>query len=120
MLTTPPLANRYLEPSDEPVFIFAVDRHYRVRIAVDGDRPGDANAVKHETLFHNASVRAAGEIEITNGLVTNINDLTGSYRLRGYLESDPDFAGAVLRSFSDNSIPVDVRLRHYLERMSTS
>src|SRR4051794_13752502 len=43
-------------------FIYAVDENFTVHVALDGVR-GTQNAVKHETLFHNADVRAAGELQ---------------------------------------------------------
>lgn len=63
----------------EPVLIYAVDVNFNIHIAFDGVR-GRPNAVKHETLFHNADVRAAGELTITDGIIVGVNDRSGSYR----------------------------------------
>jgi hypothetical protein len=70
-----------------------------VHIAFDGVR-GAPDAVKHETLFQNANVEAAGEISFVMGRVSSINDHSGSYGTYGKLVSDPEFARAVRRAFS--------------------
>src|SRR5258708_2275670 len=70
-LSTPPI--RKLRSDPEPAgggfgrtFIFAVSEQFEIHVAPDSERRWD-NAVKHETLFHNAPVLAAGEICIQDG-----------------------------------------------------
>jgi hypothetical protein len=94
-------------------FIFAVSQNFEIRIALDHLRVVD-NAVKHETLFHNANVLAAGEIYFENGVVIEINDRSGSYGTLGMLETAPGFAEAVLTAFERNGIPVLDSLREFL------
>ena len=94
-------------------FIFAVSRDHEIRIAIDHIRPIE-NAVKHETLFHNADVLAAGEISFRDGIVSDINDRSGSYGTWGMLDTAPGFAEAVLTAFEQNGIPVLDSLREFL------
>jgi hypothetical protein len=94
-------------------FIFAVSQNFEIRIALDHLRAVD-NAVKHETLFHNANVLAAGEIYFEEGVVIDINDRSGSYRTLGMLNT-PDFARAVLTAFRQNGIPMSESLEGFLE-----
>jgi hypothetical protein len=77
-----------------PLFIFAVDEAFNMRIYPDGDR-AQIDSVKHESLFHNAVVLAAGEIHIHDGEVQDINDKSGSYSTYGELSVNPEFAQAV-------------------------
>lgn len=86
------------------VFIFAVSREYRLRVAPDGDR-NLPDAVKHETLFHNEPVLAAGEVHVVDGWIVDVNDQSGSYRTITYLETDPRFARELLRAITQNRIP---------------
>ncbi|HYM62682.1 MAG TPA: hypothetical protein VEZ11_17490 [Thermoanaerobaculia bacterium] len=79
------------------VLIYAVAADLQVHVGFDGVR-GTTGAVKHETLFHNAAVRAAGEIVIVEGVVQSVNDHSGSYRTHGKMAADPGFARAVLGS----------------------
>jgi hypothetical protein len=71
--------------------------------------------VKHETLFHNANVAAAGEVSFVMGRLASINDHSGSYGTFGELESDPAFARAVRLGFSrtlvlmNDSVPENIR-----------
>ena len=120
-LSTPEV--RTLRDDPEPpgggpgkTFIFAVDGDFEVHAAPDGER-ALAHAVKHETLFHNADVRAAGEICIQDGVVLNLNDHSGSYKTVGKLETDSDFAEAVLRAFDLRGLPLDSLLRNRLENL---
>jgi hypothetical protein len=101
---------------DAEIFIFAVDEELRIHIAQDTDR-AVAGAVKHETLFHNADVLAAGEICIRDGIIAGLNDHSGSYGTRGALETDREFADAVLQAFSTNDLPVSEILRDELENL---
>ena len=56
--------------------------------------------MKHETLFHNANVEAAGEVSFLMGRVSGINDHSGSYRTFGMLASDLKFRRALRFGFS--------------------
>ena len=84
--------------SKNGVLIYAVDDNFNVHVAFDGIR-GEENAVKHETLFHNADVRAAGELSVVDGIIVEVNDLSGSYRTAGKLDTDRRFAESVLTAF---------------------
>jgi hypothetical protein len=103
-----------LDNSAGPKIIYAVSIELVVHIAFDGIR-GAANAVKHETLFHNANVAAAGEVSFVMGRISDINDHSGSYGTFGKLESDPAFARAVRLGFSrtlvlmNESVPENIR-----------
>jgi hypothetical protein len=103
-----------LDNSDGPRIIYAVSSDLVVRIAFDGVR-GAADAVKHETLFHNANVAAAGEVSFVMGRVSSINDHSGSYGTYGKLASDTAFTRAVRLGFSrtqvlmDESVPENIR-----------
>lgn len=103
-----------LDNSAGPKIIYAVSARLVVHIAFDGVR-GQANAVKHETLFHNANVAAAGEVLFVMGRVSGINDHSGSYGTYGKLASDPAFTRAVRLGFSrthvlmDESVPENIR-----------
>lgn len=79
------------------MFIYAVNEAYQFRLAPDGNRH-QQGAVKHETLFQNAAVRAAGEVLVENGVITDINDASGSYNTRSVMESDPQFALDILQA----------------------
>jgi hypothetical protein len=95
-----------LDNSAGPRIIYAVSTDLVVHIAFDGIR-GAADAVKHETLFQNANVEAAGEVSFVMGRVSDINDHSGSYRTFGKLASDPTFARAVWRAFSNTRVLID-------------
>jgi hypothetical protein len=88
-----------LENSTGPKIIYAVSSELVVHIAFDGVR-GAAHAVKHETLFHNANVEAAGEVSFLMGQVSAVNDHSGSYRTFGKLASDLKFRRALRFGFS--------------------
>jgi hypothetical protein len=103
-------------PDEGNLYIFAVSENYELNVAPDGDRKA-ANAVKHETLFHNEDVLAAGEIYIANGVVQDINDASGSYGTRGALETDPKFADAVLKALTTHGLPVDAVLLEHLRQL---
>lgn len=94
-------------------FIFAISEDLDVHVAPDSDR-GLQNAVKHETLFHNAHVLAAGEIFIKNGIISGINDISGSYDTIGELLITPDFARNVLNAFLIKNLPFTPSLRDRL------
>lgn len=88
-----------LDNSAGPKIIYAVSSDLVVHIAFDGVR-GAADAVKHETLFQNANVEAAGEVSFVMGRVSGINDHSGSYGTFGKLASDTAFTRAVRLGFS--------------------
>jgi hypothetical protein len=88
-----------LDNSAGPKIIYAVSSELVVHIAFDGVR-GAADAVKHETLFHNANVEAAGEVSFRMGRVSGINDHSGSYGTFGMLASDLKFRRALRFGFS--------------------
>ncbi len=97
--------------------IFAVDYTHRFHLGFDGRR-GQASAVKHETLFHNANVLAAGELHVSDGIIEDINDHSGSYGTYGKLDSDRGFARAVLRAVDLTGAQLTNPLRRKLERRS--
>lgn len=94
----------------ESKLIFAVCKEYTVHVALDGDRP-TPNSIKHETLFHNSDVRAAGELFVQRGVINSLNDHSASYSTYGLLESDPDFAAAILQVVEISQIPISEALR---------
>lgn len=95
-----------LDNSGGPTIIYAVSTRFVVRIAFDGVR-GTADAVKHETLFENANVAAAGEVSFVMGRVSALNDHSGSYGTFGKLESDPAFARAVRVGLTRTDVLID-------------
>jgi hypothetical protein len=94
-------------------FIFAINRNLEIHLAPDSDRTL-AEAVKHETLFHNEDVLAAGEISIENGIVTGLNDHSTTYKTYGFLETDTSFSQAVLDAFTHNGVPLHPLLQERL------
>jgi hypothetical protein len=90
-------SDAFVTTSSERTFIYAVDLNGEMRIGEDGIR-GQPEAVKHETLFHNADVAAAGELQIRDGVVVHVNDRSGSYGTSGLLDVDRRFAATVLNS----------------------
>lgn len=117
-LSTPPIRKGYSNPIPagggiNKTFIFAINEHFQIHVARDGHRPL-RNAVKHETLFHNADVLAAGEISIQDGIITDLNDLSGSYKTEGELEVNPDFSAAILNTIAKHNLPVSPELQKRL------
>ena len=86
-----------------------------IRVGFDSVR-GMPDAVKHETLFHNADVRAAGEFEIENGVIVEVGDVSGTYGTPGRIQTDPSFVEAVLRSLDAAGAPIERHERKRLER----
>ena len=86
--------------------IYAVDVDFNIHVGFDGIR-GTAGAVKHETLFHNADVRAAGELTLRGGIIVRVNDQSGSYRTSGRLDTDRRFAEAILTALDRAACPVE-------------
>ena len=80
-----PLTTGGTSPMTASVLIYAVDANFNIHVAFDGVR-GTPNAVKHETLFHNADVRAAGELTVRDGMIMRVSDQSGSYRTSGHME----------------------------------
>jgi hypothetical protein len=95
--------------------IYAVDENFTIHVGFDGVR-GQPDAVKHETLFHNADVRAAGELEIENGVIVEVGDISGTYGTPGRIQTDPSFVDAVLRSLDRIAAPIERGERRRLER----
>jgi hypothetical protein len=96
-------------------FIYAVDENFAVHVALDGVR-GTQDAVKHETLFHNADVRAAGELEIDAGVIVEVDDISGTYETPGSIQTDPLFADAVLTALDRIDAPIEHKERRRLEQ----
>jgi hypothetical protein len=96
-------------------FIYAVGENFAIHVGFDGVR-GRADAVKHETLFHNADVRAAGELEIEAGVIVEVGDISGTYRTPGRIQTDPRFADAVLTALDGIHAPIEPNERRRLER----
>jgi len=99
----------------EVAFIYAVNENFAIHVALDGVR-GTQDAVKHETLFHNAEVRAAGELEIEAGVIVKVDDISGTYGTPGRIQTDPRFADAVLTALDEIHAPIDRNVRSGLER----
>jgi hypothetical protein len=95
--------------------IYAVDENFVIHVGLDGVR-GNPDAVKHETLFHNADVRAAGELEIEAGVIVEVGDISGTYGTPGRIQTDPLFARAVLTALDRVHVPIDRNERRRLER----
>lgn len=100
-LTTNALADSSVRP-----YIFAVNLSGRMRVGLDGDRRGDPGATKHETLWENSDVLAAGEIRFEGGIVVEINDHSGSYGTRGYLKQSESFRRAVATALTSAGVRV--------------
>jgi hypothetical protein len=96
-------------------FIYAVDENFAIHVGFDGVR-GTTDAVKHETLFHNADVRAAGELEVEAGVIVEVGDISGTYGTPGRIQTDPLFADAVLTALDRIDAPIERNERRRLER----
>jgi len=121
-LSTPKIKRRQtdIQPKDGGIgktFIFAISTSLDIHIARDGDR-SQQGTTKHETLFHNADVLAAGEIHIQDGVISALNDLSGSYNTAGKLESDSVFAAAALNAFKKIGVRVNDALREELNELT--
>jgi hypothetical protein len=99
------------------VLIYAVDETFRIHVGFDGVR-GTSEAVKHETLFHNADVRAAGELEIEDGVIIEVGDVSGTYGTPGRIQTDPLFTQAVLTALKRIEAPLEDNELRRLERRS--
>lgn len=95
--------------------IYAVNEHFQIHVAIDGDRTLP-DAVKHETLFHNKSVRAAGELGFKAGVIVHVNDHSGSYSTGGSIQTDARFVEAVLVALDGISAPLHPNERERLKR----
>jgi len=87
-----------LTTTDDRRLIYAVNRDLQIHIGFDSER-GTEGAVKHETLFHNDSVEAAGEIQMREGIIVDINDRSGSYGTTGLMRVDRRMSKAILEAF---------------------
>ena len=94
----------------EGAFIYAISNDHAMRIAPDGDRQ-KAHSVKHETLFQNANVRAAGQLYVREGILYDLDDSSGSYATRGMLEADPEFAKAISHCLDAYDVEISAALR---------
>jgi hypothetical protein len=99
------------------MYIYAVDSDGSLRMARDGHRP-DPDAVKHETLFHNANVAAAGELVFAGGALVDATDNSGSYWTLGELETRPDFARALLDAITFAGVPIVPQLLARLRELA--
>lgn len=113
-LGTPEVPPHFSEAYRPGQFIYAVSDDFEIRIALDCDRRAYSTSVKHETLFHNADVRAAGEIFFEDGLVVDVNDASGSYGTRDAMDTDPDFVVAILTAIDKHKIPTAPQLLEIL------
>jgi hypothetical protein len=98
--------------------IYAIDADLRIHVGFDGDR-GTANAVKHETLFHNAPVEAAGEMQVADGIVVSINDRSGSYGTTGLMRVDRRMARTVLAAMRLAKVPMTEAVVDSLKAQAT-
>lgn len=115
VLSDPPaLPANSVEVLLPPKYIFAISKKFELRVALDCDRQQD-NSVKHETLFHNEPVLAAGELTFRSGKVNTICDRSGSYCTIGALQTDPSFVRSLLRTFQSEFIPVETALINSLK-----
>lgn len=96
--------------------IYAVSDEFVVHIGFDGVR-GSPDAVKHETLFHNANVRAAGEVVFRAGRVLELNDRSGSYGTYGMLFADPELGEAVLKAFERSGVRMSSAVSKLLRKL---
>jgi hypothetical protein len=112
-----PLTSPALNSLDERRLIYAVNEQFIMRVAWDGDRAAPGS-VKHETIFHNADVLAAGEMCVYEGTVVALNDVSGSYSTRGALESDPRFVRVLLQFFDTSGVSVSSVLLQTLKGQS--
>ena len=74
------------------LMIYAVGEDYSVHVGFDtpdARKQKMDGAVKHETLYKGAPVRAAGEICVQSGIICAINDASGTYGTRGVILGDP-------------------------------
>ncbi len=105
-----PLSTSPLERGKAGKYIYAV-RNDTMRVGPDGDR-SKKDVVKHETLFRNLPVQAAGEIRFHEGAVIDINDLSGTYLTEDEMEEE-EFRRVVAESLREAGVALsqDVRRR---------
>lgn len=94
-----------LTTSSARQLIYAVDADLSVHVGFDSER-GISGAVKHETLFHNEPVEAAGEMEVVDGIVVAVNDRSGSYGTTGQMRVDPRMARTLLAALRRANVRV--------------
>lgn len=98
------------------LWIFAV-RGGVMRVARDGGSrrrgapPLPLDAVKHETLFTNLPVAAAGEIQFTDGCIASINNYSGTYVCAYDFEFWSVIRQALLEARAPLTPEFDTRLR---------
>jgi hypothetical protein len=74
------------------LMIYAVGEDHTVHVGFDAPNARKQQmdgAVKHETLYEGAPVRAAGEIYVKGGIICAINDASGTYGTRGVILGAP-------------------------------
>lgn len=91
-----------------------------MRVAQDGGRRNAASSlgqdiVKHESLFENADVLGAGQIEFRDGIVVNLDDGSGTYDTRGKLRLSARFRKAVLDALQDSGVEYIIRVEDRLQ-----
>lgn len=111
LLTTPAM-------NAEGIYIYAVGLSGEMRVAADGGDRSRPHAIKHETLYHNDDVMAAGEVVFRDGVVVDLNDKSGSYRTFGEMRVNPDFCKAVLDALERTRVTLDLRADHPLTALS--
>jgi hypothetical protein len=82
--------------STKTIIIFAVDEAHRFHLGFDGLR-GQPSTVKHETLFHNANVLAAGELIVRQGIIVDVNDHPAAMARMGNSTPSEDSRGPFSR-----------------------
>lgn len=100
------------------VLIFAVNADFQINVGFDGRR-GSPHTVKHETLFQNAEVRAAGELEVKDGMIVEVTDISGTYGTPGRLQTDPSFSDAVLIGLDRIGARLDEKERQRLMHLGS-
>jgi len=103
-----------LTTTNDRRLIYAVNSDLQIHVGFDGER-GTEGAVKHETLFHNDSVEAAGEIHVRAGIVVDVNDRSGSYRTTGLMGIDRRMPKAILEAFQRANIPATEAVINFLQ-----
>ncbi len=103
-----------LEPKAIGVYIYAVGRDGDMRVARNGGNRSVRGIAKHETLFRNEPVLAAGEVQFRSGVITALNDKSGSYRTVERLASSAEFRAAIRTALEHSGIQVHSSVRSML------
>ncbi len=109
---TEPLTSLSLD-ADRGKFIFALNREGVVRVGEDGIR-GQASAVKHESLFSGDDVEVAGEIQFGRGVVSDVNDKSGTYQTAGVCLTQKKMVEQLLAALDRIQVQVRPGLRDRL------